>query len=875
MLIPAVLFLVYCLVRSIILLLSSESVYTSQFSSDEPISDIEEDSLGYRPYVENLSNILLNQSFPKAFCVALVGPWGNGKSSVFELVEKVLRGNEASLRSNLFIHFLPYLNHNEDDIINEFFVLLSNQLSNYDGKVSNLLLKYSQKITDLYQSKSLIDFVGKPIHNPKSQAAKELYEDINASLVRINKKIVVFIDDLDRLSGDEIIQVLKLIRNTANFKNTIFVVAMDKDYVLQRLKTSNHILNSAYLEKFFQLEIYLPEIDNNILRESFYKSFENHLDTAGTHFPNAVKNALLHKDILFDDYIKNIRDVKRYSNQIKFDYPFIQNEIDLVDFINFTFLKTRFPSIVNQLYKDRSNLLFYDSQKDIYHIEDIEEVQEKKSKTFGLDEMFGELNSRIGTIQTKDLEEFKKYKIFNNFIKDRKCDDGSNKVDCEDLYLLLKTLYTLFGKKNVENSDSIQLSDNLNILFYRKIQAHNFTKKDSQELLAFETPKDLQGIVLELHSKKKLPQFLKKLQWFEPSDTKELKKIIQILLYLYQVKNDYGLNIIEIEHRLAIYVRDLLSKKHGEPKENSSWLWDKIFGDDYLTLENKIFLLGDLWDSKNENNLWLFSTEQIISKAIELYKIRLTEMPDFPWQVDQFQYYSFYHALKNIEGVQNSLNVLFINFWLHRDIELLCAQTIDIPAFSYSVYRISDVLVEIFGSKNEYYEFVKDHPSAERIEIKEYLEFLTLLRKTHFKIAIDFDFKKSELIKERIKLMVESYKRNTSYDELDRISQVIFETNDMEIFYKLREQEEFITKHHIQVFSNQDSVVARVNLNRKYAKTELLGVARFINIVGADTSGWEYESMSQTNLYNNESFMTHNTDKDKYIKMIHPKPVKF
>ena len=877
-LVPGNLFILYAFITEFTSLFPPKKLYRSQFSNDEPIDDRGDDKLDYEAYVDNLSKILLHESFPKAFSIGLVGPWGNGKSSVLDLVKKELESSEIDRRKNIFIHFLPYLNHNEDDIINAFFLLLSSQLSKFDGRISNQILKYSQKLTDLYQSKNLVDFVSKPPNNIYNQAAKELYEDINKSLTRINKKIIVFIDDLDRLSGEEIIQVLKLIRNTANFNNTIFVVAMDKDYVLQRLKSSKQILSSAYLEKFFQLEIYLPEIDSSVLKESFLKSFENYANQEMTDFTDDIKTALLDRNILFDDYVKNLRDVKRYSNQIKFDYPFVRNEIDLVDFINFTFLKTRFPGIVNQLYKDKSNLLRYDDKKDIYHIEDLPEkpqTNEGVAIPFDLDDIFDNLNPTSRTIDTKDLEEFKKYKIFKNIIQDKKCFENSNKIDCDDLYLLLKTLYTLFGKKNVKSSDSIQLSDNLNILFYRKIQTHNFTKRDLEELMAFENPEKLKSIVFNLDSDKKLPQFLKKLKWFRPNDINQLKKIIQILLHLYQVKNDYQLNRIEIEKRLAIYVQELLTEKYGDKNKNSLWLWEEIFGEKYLSLDNKIYLLGDLWDAKDDNILWGFTEKKVSQKAVQLYKDKLDSILGTPWEVSQFHYYSFYHALKNIEDVQPRINELFKEFWNQRDIELLCAQTIDLPAFSYSVYQISDILIDIFGSKNKYVEYIKAHSSAGREEIKEFIEFITLLQKTEFKIAIDFKFRKSELIKKRLKLLVEAYKKKTSFDEIGKIKQVIFETNDMDFFYKLRAQQEFITKHHIQVYPHSDYVVARINIMSKHAKFDLLNIAEYINKIGGDNTGWKFDSLDKNKLIKNESFLTHTNDSEKYIKIIHPKPVKF
>ena len=59
------------------------------------------------------------------------------------------------------------------------------------------------------------------------------------SLQKIDRPIVVFIDDLDRLGGNEIMEVLKLIRNVANFPGLKFVAAYDRAYMVEVIKKQN------------------------------------------------------------------------------------------------------------------------------------------------------------------------------------------------------------------------------------------------------------------------------------------------------------------------------------------------------------------------------------------------------------------------------------------------------------------------------------------------------------------------------------------------------------------------------------------------------------------------------------------------------------
>lgn len=83
----------------------------------------------------------------------------------------------------------------------------------------------------------------------------------------IDKKIVVIIDDYDRLTGEEIVEVLKVIGNNGSFERTFFVSAYDKKYVNQVLKAYFHeTVDRDYTDKYFNLELRLPD------RKQFYKN---------------------------------------------------------------------------------------------------------------------------------------------------------------------------------------------------------------------------------------------------------------------------------------------------------------------------------------------------------------------------------------------------------------------------------------------------------------------------------------------------------------------------------------------------------------------------------------------------------------------------
>jgi len=57
------------------------------------------------------------------------------------------------------------------------------------------------------------------------ESSNSMFDTINGTLRKLNKQLVVFVGDIDRLDKEEITEVMRLIRNTANFYNTVFIVA--------------------------------------------------------------------------------------------------------------------------------------------------------------------------------------------------------------------------------------------------------------------------------------------------------------------------------------------------------------------------------------------------------------------------------------------------------------------------------------------------------------------------------------------------------------------------------------------------------------------------------------------------------------------------
>lgn len=88
------------------------------------------------------------------------------------------------------------------------------------------------------------------------------------------KPFAIFIDDLDRLEGDELFEVLRLIRVTANFRNMVFVVAYDREYICNVLNQSKNIERAEeYIQKYSILRYPFQSLRKKHCLMSLWKSF--------------------------------------------------------------------------------------------------------------------------------------------------------------------------------------------------------------------------------------------------------------------------------------------------------------------------------------------------------------------------------------------------------------------------------------------------------------------------------------------------------------------------------------------------------------------------------------------------------------------------
>lgn len=341
----------------------------NSFAEDSPLEN-ENDDLGYKAYAKTISKRIKGSSFDNnSFAIGINGRWGTGKSSFINLLKKNFEA-EKGKSEIIEIDFNPWRSYSPEMITKDFFATVESELGKYHSSISRLLINYSNKLV-AYQSNAFTQAAQAVIASVTGvDSIDELHKQIKAALKDIGKKLIVYIDDVDRLDKDEILEVIRLVRNTANFPYTFFVVAYDRDYLINALESHNVHNKESFLEKIFQIEITLPYYRKQLL-------YDKVIENLVTRFPKPVskeiekilsadKDAIPSSTSFYSCVINtfdNMRDVVRYTNSVLLNLEMLTDkksgdfkmEIDLIDFLKIEILRLKYPSLYTDL-KNRRHI---------------------------------------------------------------------------------------------------------------------------------------------------------------------------------------------------------------------------------------------------------------------------------------------------------------------------------------------------------------------------------------------------------------------------------------------------------------------------------------------------------------------------------------
>lgn len=337
-------------------------------SKEDPVNDgfsvdnEHEDKLptNVKKYGETLVDQLLStmKRNEQSIAVGITGEWGSGKTTFLYLLKQNL-----DKRAEI-VEFSPWMCQTPEQVTRDFFASLRHQLSQKHSSLSKPISHYAK-----YLEKVRISILGsfwlECANIVKPPSLLKLKNELSSKFKALDKPVVILIDDLDRLESKEVFEVLRLIRNTGDINNTIYIATFDKEYVTSVLKGIGCNEPSNYLEKIFPIELHLPKPEGYQVWELFKDELRVQ-DTTNHRFAERLVNSFSNSDYeLILKILTNYRKVKRFCRllmlNVNFVARFYMEDFKYLDFFWIELLQFYDNQTYDSLACDASILLYYDS----------------------------------------------------------------------------------------------------------------------------------------------------------------------------------------------------------------------------------------------------------------------------------------------------------------------------------------------------------------------------------------------------------------------------------------------------------------------------------------------------------------------------------
>ncbi|MFD0940715.1 KAP family P-loop NTPase fold protein [Pedobacter boryungensis] len=481
------------------------------YNSDKPINQKNQDRFKRNNFSKRIAETLIKRQTAEGLVIGLYGIWGEGKSSILNMIEEDLLCNPEIL----IVKFNPWRFKDEDTLILNYFknisIALDKDLNNIKEKVGSFFAKYGSigSVINLDFSK-----IGESLSDADIEKLKERVNDF---LKESNKKVVVIIDDIDRLDKQELFALFKLIKLTGDFSNTYYILSFDDEMVAsaigERYAEGNKNAGYNFLEKIIQVPLRIPKALSSDLTNFTFELVNNVLNANGINLEQNLASTVAYQ--ISENILPKINTPRlaiRYANSLSFLIPLLIGEVNIADLILFEGVKLFYPEHYDFI--KSSPEYFIDSYENVYSRDsDTKKKDEFKDKLGALNKDLHKNEERaildllkyLFPLIKEALESFNYPYVNNNWTKEKRI--------VSSRYFHRFFLYSI-----PENDISdVYFEEFLNRLTHKKF---NEIESETEEIL-----KNINAIEL----KNKLSIYQNELNW-------EQKKVVIKILCRFQNK---------------------------------------------------------------------------------------------------------------------------------------------------------------------------------------------------------------------------------------------------------------------------------------------------------------------------------------------------
>ena len=384
------------------------------FSADRPINSEGEDLLGRAKFAASLGRAIKSWRGKDSLVLALYGPWGSGKSSVKNLVLESLRASPPDCPS--ILEFNPWQLANQNQITEAFFSEIGTALGRADKtkNASRLAAKFYAYGRYLSTGRfavngikrflitvlivigllglsgvffapylflvimavgaiamaavlgffsSLFDSISESFQSEaksKAMTIPEMKTELTDMLASLQRPLLIVLDDIDRLSGDELKLLFQLLKGNADFPNLIYFLLLSLDHAQKALEPMD---GKEYMEKIVQVGFEMPRVERSQIHQLVGHEIEKVMSAHGS-----IDAFILEIDrwrsiyaLGAHTYFKTIRDVRRFASILAFQLSHFSGgsilEINVVDLTALQVIALFEPKLYQAIFSSKQQLV--------------------------------------------------------------------------------------------------------------------------------------------------------------------------------------------------------------------------------------------------------------------------------------------------------------------------------------------------------------------------------------------------------------------------------------------------------------------------------------------------------------------------------------
>lgn len=341
-----------------------------KYFTDKPIENNSDDLLGRASFSERVGETIYNFDAEDGLVIGLYGSWGSGKTSVVNMIVNHIE-EKSTDNKPLIIKFEPWNYLDSDNLISIFFRNLKEHIE-IEGNEELKKRKVGEKLkdyADAFDAASLFPVIGSGLapliktfvkvqgeNLSKVPSLEETKKKVEHALSELDNKIIIVIDDIDRLTNPQIRDIFQLVKQLGDFPNIVYILVMEREVVARALNEVHNVDGNEYLEKIIQVPFEIPELNKQKVNSVFLNKLETVIESINSEFVLDKEYWSVIFQYCISPYLENLRDVNRVINIFQFKYTDLYKETSFEDLIAITTIEVMKPDFYKWIYRNKTDI---------------------------------------------------------------------------------------------------------------------------------------------------------------------------------------------------------------------------------------------------------------------------------------------------------------------------------------------------------------------------------------------------------------------------------------------------------------------------------------------------------------------------------------